>query len=171
MITAPLGIVTEILSLSKLQVRNIFTYVLRQDCPAGGHELDPRSCWFLFVGDLLQRVKFLTSEQQILVLGKLAAQLASVDENDIENLMRQLVFADGQYCTWDGHVGWLCLETGENTPYLPQPPLETIGYNLFELRHRCEKKIENRMGKNAEYNARSLDESGDVRDSPSDALS
>ena len=146
--------VAEVLALSKLQISNIFTYVLREDRPPDDQQLSVRAQWFLLTADLLQRVKFLTAEQQMLVLGKIAAERTN---SDIVYLMHQLVFADGNYCTWDGHVGWLCLETGENEQHLPQPPLETIGYNLFELRRRCEKKIENRTGKNAEYHARSMD--------------
>lgn len=161
--------VTEILSLSKLQTHNIFTYVLRENQPPDDHAVDVRARWFLFIGDLLQRIKFLTPEQQMLVLGKIAADFPAAG-GDLNTKLRQLVFADGQYCTWDGCVGWLCLETGENTAHLPQPPLETIGYNLFELRRRCEQKIANRMGNNAEYHAGSMDKSGNVRDSAADAL-
>jgi hypothetical protein len=166
--TLPLGIVTEILALSKLQVRNIFTHILREECPDTEHEIHVRAQWFLFVADLLQRVKFLTSEQQMLVLGKIDADYT--DSSPVD-LMPHLVFADGQYCTWDGHTGWLQLETGENTDELPQHPLETIGYNLFELRRRCAQKIENRTGKNAEHHARSMDEPRNVRNSAFDSLS
>lgn len=154
--------VTEILGLSKLQVRNIFTQVLRRDCPDSAAEIDPRSRQFLFVADLLQRVKFLTAEQQMLLLGGLVG---------VGPELPNLVFADGRYCTWNGRTGWLCLETGDSVDQLPQPPLETIGYNLCELRRRCETKIKDRTGKNAEYHTGSMDEPRNVCDGAADTVS
>ena len=154
--------VTSVLGLSKLQIKNIFSVLLRRPAPEPPAKLSTADVWYLLLADLLQRVKFLKPEQQALLITQM--QLP-----DTVHLVH-LVFADATHCTWTGRTGFLSLETGE-TAELQHPPLETIGYNLEELYRRGVLKIANRAGLNAKHNAGSVDESGDIRDRTVDDVS
>lgn len=151
--------VTSVLDLSKLQIKNIFNVLLRRPAPEPPDKLLPADVWYLLLADLLQRVKFLKPEQQAILITQI--QLPGT---------AHLVFADATHCTWTGRTGFLSLETGD-TAELQHPPLETIGYNLEELYRRGVLKIANRAGLNAKHNAGSVDESGDIRDRTVDDVS
>ncbi len=151
--------VAAVLDLSKLQIKNIFSVVLRRTTPGPTEKLTPADVWILLLADLLQRIKFLTPEQQTLLLSQITPIVTAY-----------LVFADGAHCTWTGRSGWLNTGTGDNDE-LQHPPLETIGYNLDELYRRGVLKIANRAGLNAKHNAGSVDESGNIRNSAADAVS
>jgi hypothetical protein len=139
-----LGIVTDMLQLSKLQIRTLFTTILGRANPPGETEpLDDEAKLFLLVADLLEKLGFLKAEQRTLILTELKMRSAA---DECLPCLNQLAFADNRYCTWTGRAGWLDLETGEVTETLPHPPIETIGYNLNELVRRATYCIEARSG-------------------------
>lgn len=139
-----LGIVTDLLKLSKLQIRTLFTSVLgRPGLPADSEPLDDEAKLFLLVADLLEKLGFLKAEQRTLILTELRARSVAAE---CLPCLNQLAFADNRYCTWTGHTGWLDLETGDVADTLPHPPIETIGYNLNELVRRATYCIEARSG-------------------------
>jgi hypothetical protein len=151
-----LSMVTPVLKLSKLQIRGIFTTVLRQPVPEPTAELSQNDVFYLLLSDMLERLQFLSAEQRMLLLTSLRdSRLADGDKPCCDE---QLAFADGQYCTWTGQRGWTELDTGEQVTTLPHPPIETIGYNLKELYRRGVRLIENRNGFHAKKSAaRSVD--------------
>jgi len=134
--------VTHCLKLSKLQLRAIFTNVLREPVPGETDVLPAASVFYLLLADMLERLQFLKAEQRLLLLTSLKDSQALAGQPD----HGQLAFADGQYCTWTGQTGWTELETGEQVTQLPHPPIETIGYNLQELYRRGVRLIETRNG-------------------------
>ncbi len=162
-----LGMVTPILKLSKLQLRMVFTTVLQKPAPGENVGLATEEFRALLVADLLMRLAFLEHEQRITVMIEMQ-ELLSADESELA----QLVFADGNYCTWTGRTGFLDLTSGETVTTLPVPPVETIGYNLSALYARAKQQIAKRKSRHAkEYAAGSLDQPGDLRDGPPDDIS
>lgn len=138
--------VTDLLVLSKLQIRALFTTILGRSVPDETVPLQTDEKLFLLLADLLEKLAFLKPEQRTLVLTEVRAHQPDIDCNDCLN---QLVFADNRYSTWTSNVGWLDLETGETLTKLPHPPMETIGYNLNELIRRATLHIEKRSGLHA----------------------
>jgi hypothetical protein len=162
-----LGMITRALRLSKLQIRNFFLTVLREPMPQEDAVLSPRVLLFLLTADMFEKLAFLKPEQKTVILTELWAGLYA-DEH-VFNRLNQLMFADSQYCTWTGRTGFLNLDTGEDVPQLPHPPMESIGYNLSELYRRGQLLIENRSGLNVKkHNAGSVDEQGNVCVGPAD---
>jgi hypothetical protein len=151
--------------LSKLQTKAIFA-LIRRDVPADDADLDDRELNHLLLADLLENIKFLRPEQR-------TAILCGVWDTDVDSpcCINQIAFADSRYCTWTGNKGWLDLTTGDTTENLPCPPLETIAYNLVELKRQARNAIENRSGANAKRKAGSMEEQGYVRVGSPDAVS
>lgn len=102
---------------------------------------------------MLERLAFLKPSQRQAILLEYDEQFAAVTTS---TPWRQLVFADGNWCTWTGHTGWFDLTTGETAIELPAPPVETIGYNLVTLYARAMSQIEKRR-QNAEHPAGSVE--------------
>ena len=148
-----LDMVMAVLKLSKLQTRTVFTGVLAQPMPAHDAELTKTAIFTLLVADMLENLGFLQPAQRSLILTELSARGMTDCPTCDPNL---LAFADGQYCTWTGHVGWTDLETGEQLPTIPNPFMETISYNLNELYRRGVLKAENRAGFHVKHNAGSM---------------
>jgi hypothetical protein len=161
-----LSMVTPILKLSKLQLRTLFATVLQKPMPQENEPLAPDDFHGLLVADLLMRLAFLEHEQRITILTEMRALFTA---NTAE--FTQLVFADGNYCTWTGRTGFLDLNTGDSVTTLPMPPVETIGYNLNALYTRGKQQIAKRSRHGQKHDAGSVDKSGDLRDGPSDAVS
>jgi hypothetical protein len=141
-----LSMVTGAISLSKLQIRSLFTGVLNRAVPAEDSVVSPEAFLFLLLADLMEKLPFLRPEQRTLILtemyrGPFAAQCNSC--------LNQLVFADEKYCTWTKNFGFVDLETGDMGVAPKQPPMETIGYNLNELVRRARLNIEKRNGLHA----------------------
>lgn len=133
--------VTGGLKLSKLQVKNIFTTVLKKSTPAADSPADPADTFCLLAADALEKVSFLSPEQRTLILLELQPALTVPCQ-----ITMPLVFADGRYCTWEGRTGYTDLETGEQIDEIPHLPLQMIGYNLPELYRRGVWMLENRNG-------------------------
>lgn len=102
---------------------------------------------------MLERLAFLKPSQRQAILLEYDEQFAAVTTS---TPWLQLVFADGNWCTWTGHTGWFDLTTGETVTELPAPPVETIGYNLVTLYARAMSQIEKRR-QNAEHPAGSVE--------------
>ena len=153
-----LPIVTSVLKLSKLQIRAIFTGVLGKPQPADTEPLAERDLFFLFIGDMLERMAGLQPEQRQLIMAELYA-------SDIFSFkgLRQLIIVDGKYCTWSGQTGFMSLEVGEVIAPLPDPPMETIGYNLNELYRRGMAMAEKRKTHVEKNTAGSVEKPRDVR--------
>jgi len=149
--------VMRVVKLSKLQVRAIFTTVLGVKPAAAADSLDQITVMFLLIADMLEKLVFLKPEQRTLLLTALKPVLT--EPESCRECLMQLVFADGQYATWTTHAGFTDLESGEEVTSLPNPPMETIGYNLNELYRRGVLQIENRAGKHVKPTARSVEES------------
>ena len=148
-----LDMIMAVLKLSKLHARTVFTAALNKPLPAGATVLDTQEIYTLLVADMLENLAFLQPAQRSLILTELAAR----DMPDCVTCDPDLlVFADGQYCTWTGHVGWTDLETGEPLTAIPDPFMETISYNLNELYRRGVLKAENRAGFHVKHNAGSM---------------
>lgn len=159
--------VTPILKLSKLQIRALFTAVLQKPPPKENETLADDEFHCLLVADLMTRLPGLEHEQRLTILTEMRDILTAAND-----AFAQLVFADGNYCTWTGRTGFLDLTTGETVTTLPMPPVETIGYNLSALYVRGKQQIAKRNNRHAkEHHAGSVDEPGDIRDSSSDAVS
>jgi hypothetical protein len=158
-----------ILKLGKLQLRAVAASLANaQYCDVGWFRdetspLPVGAFGAVLLADLLERkCVFLSAEQKRLVL-----------ETQLEYAPPGMIaFADGAYCVWDGLVGYLDLETGDVVPELPAKAVETIGYNLVALRERALNEIAKRQKKNGhKHSARSVEEPGDVCDSPADVVS
>lgn len=148
--------VMPVLNLSKLQTRAIFTGVLNKPQPEPDAPLPKRAIFFLLIGDMLERLAFLKAEQRTLILQ--ATQSLFDDPEVCKECLKQLVFADGKYCTWTGQSSFTDLESGEQAE-LNHPPMETIAYNLDELYRRGVLLIEKRNGFHAKKSpAGSVDE-------------
>lgn len=163
-----LGMVTEQLKLSKLQIRSILgpsSAGIPPDAEIGNDILIR-----LLVAELLENIR-LTAEQRNLILDEtVSAQMgAAVGE------LAQLCLVDGAYCVATGLRGFLDLNTGELlTNRLPVPPMETISYNLLELYRRGKQRILNRSGQNAngqQNTEGNVEEPADIRDRPADGIS
>jgi hypothetical protein len=148
-----------------LQIKAIFA-LARQPVPIDDYVLTARELNHLLLADLLENIKFLRPEQRTAIL----CGVWDTD-GDAPCCVNQIAFADSHYCTWTGNHGWLDLNTGDTTDVLPCPALETIAYNLIELKRQAKHAIENRSGANAQSNARSMEEQGHVRVSAADAVS
>lgn len=141
--------ITQILRLNKLQIKNIFAIL------NSTRLVEPASVQhrILILADVLERLAFLTPEQRTAILTtmwqtvnnseKCAAgdDLPNVEEMRVLSLLRAVYFADGYFCTWLGHVGWLDLTTGETIEKLPAEPAETIAYNLDVLARQFNEKM------------------------------
>lgn len=128
--------VIPVLKIGKVQIRNIFETQLAEPYPDPDDLLSEKALFFLFFADLLLRVKYIPVPQQQMVLN--ALNRANIWPPEKKDRLQHCPFvvADGRYCTWGGHTGFLDLETGDSVKQLPDPPLETIGYNLIELYRR-----------------------------------
>ncbi len=155
--------VMRVVTLSKLQLRNIFTAILKQPMPAQDDGVSPDSLFYILLADVLGRLEFLQPEQRLLIVEGVLGQRQQPQPEDAPCCMEQIAFADGRYCTWTGHTGWVDLESGETMAMLPAAPLESIAYNLNELYRRGVLQIEKKAGFHAKkFDAGSVDESGDV---------
>jgi hypothetical protein len=164
-----LGMITRVLNLSKLQIRNLFLTVLGQSPPAENDAIPARVLLFLLTADLLEKIAFLSAEKKTAILAELWQGLYA--EPDLFKQLNQLLLADSNYCTWTGRTGFLDLETGDDVPQLEHPPVESIGYNLSELYRRGRILIENRSGLNVKkHNAGSVDEQGNICLGSADAV-
>ena len=155
------------IKLSKLQLLNIFR-AGGQSNPAPEFELPPALLMRVILADYLERLPFLRAEQRELLLDATQeAQTRGLTE------FSQIGFVDDNYCTWTGHTGFLVLESGENITALPNPPMETISYNLMELYRRGKYQIEKRSGLHAkrQNNDSDVDEPADIRDRAPDGVS
>lgn len=149
-----LNILAAVLKLDKLQIRAIFTGVLGKPQPNPAVALNELDLFFLFTANMLHRMVGLKTEQQHLILSELhAANIFSIPH------LRQLIIIDGQYFTWTGRAGFLCLQTGEEVATLPDNPVETIGYNLDELYRRGIALAEKNVNHVKKNNAGSVEES------------
>jgi len=157
-----LNMVMRVIALSKLQIRSIFNTILRVELPNENAPLADNDIFILLVADMLQRLGFLQAEQRVLILTQLTPVFADQEGEECATCLKQLVFADNQFCTWTGHTGFTDLRTGEALEMIPHPPMETIAYNLGELYRRGVLQIEKRAGMHVKHNANSVDESGDV---------
>lgn len=155
--------VMRVVTLSKLQLRNIFTAILKAPTPGPDDAVAPDSLFYILLADVLGRLEFLQPEQRLLIVEGVWAQRHTPRQDDAPCCMAQIAFADGRYCTWTGHTGWVDLESGETLAMLPAAPLESIAYNLDELYRRGVLQIEKKAGFHAKkFDARSVDEPGDV---------
>jgi hypothetical protein len=161
------GMVTAGINLSKLQVRAIFTTILKKSMPASEQVADLSDVFCLLVADLLENLACLRPEQRSLIVAELQPQLTAPPE-----CPKYLVFADSRYCTWSGQTGYLDLETGDRVEVPAAPVMESIGYNLNELYRRGVQLLENRNGFHAKKSAAgSVDESGNICQRAPDAIS
>jgi hypothetical protein len=158
--------VTETVKLSKLQLRNIVK-LANQQLPNPDDEIQPELLMCVLTADMLMRLSFLSAEQRELILSESAyARNAGISE------FAQIVFADGQYCTWTENTGFLNLETGETVTQIPVPPMETISYNLTELYRRGRHQITKRYHHGKRPDAQSdVEEPADVRERSADGVS
>ena len=149
-----------ILKLDKLQIRKhakYYNYANEKANPEVG-PLPRYVILRLLLADMLERLTFLKPSQR----------QAVVDwyNEDIDNNFDQwqtLAFADGNWCTWTGMIGWRDLTTGDIMTTLPAPPVETIGYNLTVLYARAVAQIKKRAEHARKHPSESTDEPGDVR--------
>ena len=136
--------------------------------------LSANDVFYIFLADMLENLAFLSSEQRLLLLELMWASRDTEDlpaAADQPCCTDQIAFADGRFATWTGQFGWTDLESGEQVTQLPRTPLETIAYNLIELRQRGVRLVENRAGLNVKNNAGSMEKPGNVCDSTADAVS
>ena len=159
--------VTGAVKLSKLQLRNIVK-TGGFSAPDNDTPLSSDLIMRILTADMLERLAFLKPEQKTLIL----------DESDAAQKtalvgLAQLAFADGRYCTWTGHTGFLDIESVEMLTELPVPPMETISYNLHELFRRGKHQIEKRNGYHAKRSndAGDVDQPADVRERSADSVS
>jgi hypothetical protein len=146
------------LKISRLQIRAIFTTILQKSMPDLTAKADPADIFCLLVADLLEQLAFLKPEQRTLLLTELKPLTAQPPDG-----LLHLMFVDEEYCTWTGFTGFLNIADGEQTPALPDPPLESIGYNLTELYRRGTLMLENRNGFHVKKSdAGSVDEPGNI---------
>jgi hypothetical protein len=157
-----LGMVTGLIRLSKLQIRALFSGILRQPVPDETILLSDAAVLFLLTADLVERLPFLKPEQRNVLLAEFWPTLESAGPQLFSQL-NQFVFVDSQFCTWTRMTGFLDLQQGEWVTELPHPAMETIGYNLNELYRRGRRHIEKRSGLHAKHRAGSVEEPGNVR--------
>jgi hypothetical protein len=154
-LSVTLASLAPILKLDKLQLKahsRFYNYANEKASP----EVDPLPRYVvlrLLLADLLERLVFLTPSQRQTILERY-----NQDIDDNQDQWETLAFADGNWCTWTGHYGWLDLTTGDVVATLPAAPVETIGYNLVTLHHRAIAKIIKRNADGQEHSAGSVDE-------------
>lgn len=154
--------VTDGLLLSKLRLRAIFSSVLKKSTPPADEVVDPLDLRCLLVADMLEKMN-LTVDQRMLILTVLQPGISSTN---------MMALADGRWLTWTGQKGFTDIFSGDDVMELKHPPMETIGYNLTELYRRGVQMLERRNGFHVKKSdADSVDEPGDVLDSPADSLS
>jgi hypothetical protein len=153
------GMVTRLIQLSKLQIKAIFSTILRQPHPANDTALSDTVTFFLLAADLFERLPFLKPEQRTLLMTELWRTLETANLKRLQ----QVVFLDAHFCTWTGQTGFLDLRQGDWLPELEHPACETIGYNLNELYRRGRAHIEKRSGLHGQHRAGSVEESGNLR--------
>ena len=158
--------VTESVKLSKLQLRNI-ARICDCELPAPNDTVTPGLIMCVLTADMLLRLRFLSSEQRELILNEMRpAREAAIHD------FAQLVFADGNHCTWTGNTGFINLESGEQVTALTIPPMETISYNLNEMYKRGTDQITKRRNYAKRQNdAGAVDESPDVCERAADGVS
>jgi hypothetical protein len=170
-----LDMLVRVVKISKLQIRNVFTHVLkRQWVYSPEMVVDAEATFYLLLADMLENLAFLSSEQRLLIgeaLRQTRQELSLPVEEIQSDCAATLAFADGRYVTWTGATGWLALESGENCGILPRRPLETIAYNLSELHRRGVQLIKSRAGINGDHSAGSVEKPGDVCERTPDAVS
>lgn len=103
--------------------------------PEENGDLTLDDCFLLWVFLLLQRLKFLTAEQRLLLYEQLAETIREQPDSFPPQTKADalLVVGDGRYATWTGLTGWLDLHTGEQRQNVPAPVLESVAYNLATL--------------------------------------
>lgn len=161
--------VTQVLKLSKLQIKNI----LRGqgiDQPVLEGEIQPAELFLLLLADMLEKLVFLQPEQKTLILDAMAPRL---EQSLRDKEFLQLGFVDGRYGVWTGNIGFIDLQTGDEIQELPTFPLETISYNLNELYRRGKLKIERRSGMHAnrQNTDGNVEEPADVCERTTDSVS
>jgi hypothetical protein len=160
--------VTEVIKLSKLQIRNILATV-NQQIPEPDDEPAPVLLMALLLAEMLENIN-LTAEQRALILTESAAAWQGAAAQQFT----QICLVDGLYCVWSGGRGFLDLSSGEVVVEPLVPPLETISYNLLELYNRGKRKISQRNGHHADRrqnSERDVEKPADVRDCPADSVS
>jgi hypothetical protein len=170
-----LDMVMQVMKLSKLQIRNVFTNVLRRQWTySPAMIVNTEAVFYLLLADMLENLNFLSSEQRLMI-GELLRQTRQELDLPIEDIQGDcsatLAFADGRHVTWTGAMGWISLESGEKCDFLPRRPLETIAYNLSELYRRGVQIIKSRAGLNGNNSAGSVEKQGDVCERPTDPVS
>lgn len=109
----------------------------------------------VLLADMLERLAFLKPSQRQAILIEYDESYSASEFDGPP--WTQLVFADGNWCSWSGHTGWFDLTTGETVTELPAPPVETIGYNLVTLCERAFAQMKARQ-QHAEHSAGSVDQ-------------
>jgi len=157
-----LAMVTEVLELSKLQIRAVFSALWntvpgwKEPIPIALEEHELRA---LILADTLEKFSFLSGAQRMLILTAVYNTLIAKKDENAVCCFKQLIFADGRYCTWTGRTGFMDIVTGDEINELPELPIETLAYNLDSLYQRGVRKIENRAGRHAKKtDAGSVDE-------------
>ena len=123
-----------------------------QNDPETSNELPPTDCLVLWIFLLLQRLKFLTAEQRMLLYEQLAETVHRQPDSFPPAAREQalLVIGDGRYATWTCLTGWLDLQTGDRCSAVPAPVLESVAYNLTTLYsrnfHACSSRSETPHG-------------------------
>jgi hypothetical protein len=154
-LTVTLASLAPILKLDKLQLKahsRFYNYANEKANP----EVDPLPRYVvlrLLLADLLERLAFLTPSKRQTIL-----EHYNEDIDTNQDQWETLAFADGNWCTWTGHHGWLDLTSGDVVETLPAAPVETIGYNLVTLHHRAIAKIRKRNANVEEHPPGSVDE-------------
>jgi len=125
--------------LSKLRLRAFFSAIGHDKVPDEDVVIGLHDCFLFWAYTLLNRLKFLTSDQTHLLFEEMLPQLKEVDlATDLETSDRTwlLVVADGRYATWENHTGWLDLEIGETVSLVEFKPLEAVSFSLCEMYRR-----------------------------------
>ena len=161
-----LAMVTPLLKINNLQLRGV-RRILSDSGDAfsldDAASLSHKQLTLILLADLLERMcGFLRPEQKTLILDEVGAEF---------DVPEMLAFADKAYCTWTGLIGYLNLETGKIALHPAAEPVETIGYNLVTLEQRARNEIAKRQQHADQHHAGSVEEPGDVRVCPPDAVS
>lgn len=129
--------IAQFLSLSKLQIKNLFETLQ----PSPLEYADNIKTRLLVLADLLERLSYLNPASRVAILRGIWAAVNRIEFNPMMP-MRSIYFADGSYCCWTAAEGWLDLDTGETVLQLPAQPAETISYNLDVLEQTAIKKLD-----------------------------
>lgn len=127
--------------LSQLQIRAVFRQLGYPQVPADEVVISADHCLKLWVFMLLNRLKFLASEQRTVLFEELVGGITGlVDQIQARDTPAQItpmvVIADSRYAAWHGVTGWLDLQDGSTVPKPRQTPLEIVSYNLAVLFNR-----------------------------------